>query len=251
MMQVFGERIHLIKESKSKNMKFSILYALLISILIFSCKKDDDADPVNMPAPKTSTLNLSDIQAGQMSQFVEYEGLCGTDSDRFSYTGDTINLKVIEFDSKLLFEETYTQFSKSVVNGTQNTDPVTYEVYPHDNYFLIPERMVSKLFFFYGNDTVLTAPNNKIQLHQETCILADKNSSPFIGDDVGYFVHFNVGPIELENKTAVSCVPGFMDLEAYLIHDGETLFMSHRLSPLGITNEKKVYEGWVALNRPI
>ena len=104
----------------------------------------------------------------------------------------------------------------------------------------IPERFNSALFFFYGNDTVTLAPQDRVNLVQNDCRLMLGNNN-FIGNEFGLVNDFQVGNINIQDKTAVSCIPVIFDLDAYLMYDQNQLYLSQSVDFDGVTN------GWVLL----
>jgi hypothetical protein len=218
-------------------MKLSKFCLLITLIGLMSCAKDDA--PI-IPDPEPSAeLNLKNLSEGQTASYVRLDGICGFD-DMFNYTQDTLILEIIDQDGDLYFQESFTEGSPLY---EFNPDPVAYPVIKEQDMILIPERDRSTLFFFYGNDTIKTAPQHEITLVQESCQqLAD--GEPFRGDLIAYLPTFDLHDISLREQTVVSCVPIIIDLEAFLCYKDGRLNLSYTLSSgfPGIT-----FQGWKLL----
>lgn len=200
----------------------------LITLALVSCTKDDDnnAGPIST---NTDQINLVDLEIGQVSIYERYQDVCGL-ADVFNLSGDTLRVEVVTADGKLYFEETYT--SGSVNFG--ESDPVRHEVIPNNGFILIPERMNSNLFYFYGNDTIHTQPQPDVNLAQGPCLLQHQNGEPFIGDEIGLISSFHLESINHGENFAISCVPPFMELDAYLLYASDgTLNLSQTVSLIG------------------
>lgn len=185
----------------------------LISLALVSCTKDDD----NNSGPTSAQgdpIKLTDLQVGQSSTYERYEDVCGL-ADVFDLSGDTLHVKVVTENGKLYFEESYTPGS---VNFGE-LDPIRHEVIFHDTFILIPERTNSNLFYFYGNDTIHTQPQPDVNLDQGFCYLQHENGDPFIGEEIGLLSSFHLETINHGENFAISCVPPFMEMDAYLLYD--------------------------------
>ncbi len=205
-------------------------YFLLICVLVVlnACTKDNDPiiDPPN-PVPETA-LNLSDLKEGQQSLFVKYISTCDSLEEKFEYTRDTMVVEVVEQGGELFLKEYYTEHSPIYLDTFIPNDPIYYPISGIENNVIIPERVNSALFYFYGNDTIRLNRQHDVNLVQQGCKLMI-DSNPFIGDEIGEVQNFLFGDIEVKNKTVVSCVP-MVDIDAYLIYSNEQLFLSHTVT---------------------
>ena len=224
----------------------SVTYMVTAVVLLTACKKDNPSTPASPPS-QANEVNLTTLANGQQSTYLGYETVCNHAADSFNYRQDTLILSVLDDESgQFYFQEDLTPYSTSRVNGTF-MKPITYRVIRTENYLLIPDRNESLLFYFYGNDTIQLQPAARVPLHQQDCILAHDSDNPFIGNDIGFFDSFDVGPITMQQKTAVSCVPAMMQLEAYLIYDENRLYMSHTIQNTGWgLPSRNTINGWVA-----
>ncbi|MFY0627211.1 MAG: hypothetical protein JXR07_13005 [Reichenbachiella sp.] len=182
-------------------------------------------------------IDFSNLEDNQKSYYIDYESACESISNDFSQKGDTLVLEVEEHDERIYFKEYLTQFSAS-----ENKDTIKYEIHINDDYLLIPDRRNSALFFFYGNDTIHLNSSNRVSLRQSKCRMFI-NQDVFIGEEIGFIDSFELGPYTIENKTAVSCVPEILNLEAYLIYDAHGLFASHSI----LTGQNVEVEGWIRI----
>jgi hypothetical protein len=206
------------------------LALLLIPFLAISCNSDDkdSNSPPSDPAPK-NTIELNNIQEGQINRYLRYTADCSDPEGSFTYTGDTLEVRTIMTIEGMAFFEEFTEGSTNMVG----VEPSETRVISHDGYILIPERQFSYLFFFYGNDTIHLAQPEDLNLNQGTCFLEYENGEPFIGEEIGFLPTFDYQDIRYQNNRIVSCVPPFMDLDAYLIYDESQLKMSHTLRNTG------------------
>lgn len=196
----------------------------LIPLALVSCTKDDDSNSSPVSA-QPDPINLTNLQEGQVSTYERYADTCGLIGGYY-LSGDTLRVEVITADGKLYFEETFTPGS---VNFGE-IGPIRHEVIFHETYILIPERTNSNLFYFYGNDTIHTQPQPDVNLYQGLCYLQYENGDPFVGEEIGYLSSFgNYG-----ENFAISCVPPFMELDAFLLYDVDgKLNISQTISLIG------------------
>lgn len=206
-------------------MKKSNILIPLFALLLLSCSKDDDSPDSAPPTP--SEINMSNLQVGQKSTYIRYQDVCGM-GDGFSFTGDTLEVEVTVVGNQMYFTEKYTPGSTNL----SATPVVNHKVTKHDGYVLIPERDISSLFFFYGNDTIWTNPQHDVNLSQDLCFVNYPDGNPFIGEEIGLINSFDIGAVSTGEATVVSCVPIMMDLDAYLIYDENELKISHSISPI-------------------
>ncbi len=199
-----------------KNFIFLFIPALILSS---ACTKDDDKP--SYQAPRDNYINLMSPSEGQENMYVRFTNECA-ENGAFTYPGDTLILSVIETDTTTLFKESFTAGSEHFAD----MEDAFYAVHGTDDYILIPHRLHSTLFFFYGNDTIHLSHAPDLELTQNNCNLIYPNGEIFTGDEIASLATFNMGDITLTDKTAVSCVPPFLDLDAYLIYDESGLAVS-------------------------
>ncbi|MBV6644441.1 MAG: hypothetical protein KI790_03275 [Cyclobacteriaceae bacterium] len=192
--------------------------AQIILLLFITIACSDDEPFTIISTPSENSVRLSAIEVGQKSTFLRYTAECG---DNFEFTGDSLYLSVFQSDNAFIFEEKISESSFGV-----QASPIRYEVQKKEGYLLIPDRSASALFFFYGNDTIFFNKPADVQLRQENCKLVYPSSDVFIGEEIGQVDMYQLGSLRVIQKTAVSCVPGFMNMDAYLMYD-EYLYLSH------------------------
>lgn len=212
--------------------------ALLIGLyLLFGCGSE-----VTPPSITHNPIKFSDPQVDQLSCYSEYRATCSMGNTGYSYTGDTLIVKVIEKNSQLHFMEYFSPHSPRFLNGDVNA--ISYPVEVKSEYLLITDRVQSNLFFFYGNDTIWTNPEHDIELEQDGCYLY-YNNDLFIGEEIGFAPELQFGNIEHSNKTVVSCVPVILALDAYLVYDNGDLNLSHTIQSM---SSQQDIRGWELIN---
>ncbi|MCI4666976.1 MAG: hypothetical protein MRZ79_02365 [Bacteroidia bacterium] len=212
-----------------------LLLILPLAILFWSC--DQEPEPIRPHSfNKSNTIDLGNPTVGQKTYYQLYESNCGSLNKDFNYVGDTLIVEITKQDDHWIMLEYLTEHS---VNYSP-LDTIYNPFYPDKQNTLIPNRFVSRLFFFYGNDTLRLQPDNRTKLIQKQCRL-EINGDVFVGNEVGQLNSFELPDMEVKDKTAVSCVPLVLSLEGYLIYDESELYVSHTiLSSDRIT-------GWVRL----
>lgn len=199
-----------------------ILSIIIFFLLFFSCTKESTTIDLG------NEINLSNLQEGQVSRYVRYTSQCADMDAHFEYTGDTLIVHVLKENSNFFFEETYSPYSKSIQKG-RVIEPIRYPVIQEAGKLVLPERTRSRLFNFYGSDDLHLSVKSKLPtLFQNGCRLELRGSS-FVGEDITKLNSFKIGPIQVYQKIAVSCVP-MIDIDGYLIYDKRQLFMSHTIT---------------------
>ncbi|MEM9023844.1 MAG: hypothetical protein AAGB22_08875 [Bacteroidota bacterium] len=227
-----------------------LLLCLMGAALLASCSDDDGGADNAIP---DNPVDLSSLRSGQASYYVQYTSNCASLEQDFRFTGDTVVLEVFERGGSTWLRERYTCNS---LTPSMWGAPITEEllrihetqITAREDYVLVHNRPGSVLFYFYDNDTIWLNPQHDIQLEQTGCKLRTGNTI-FIGNDIGQVDQFQVGPLAINNKTAVSCVPVILNLDGYLIYNTKHLYMSHTSSqsgwgPGGPGGEEFV-SGWV------
>ena len=216
-----------------------VLFTSIIALLYLSCSRDDGQAT---EGEYISTMDFSNLEVGQKSYYTSYSSTCAEYSSNIQWSKDTLILEVTAHKAGVYtLQESYTQFSESFNMG-ELPDPNEISVIFQDNYLLLPDRQNSNFFWFYGNDTLQLQPSHTVALVQEDCgLLLNKES--FIGNDIGIVSSFRVDNIEIENKIAVSCIPGFIgDIDAYLIYEDKSLNASH------VVFANNTVLGWIQLD---
>jgi len=205
-------------------------------IFVTACHQDDEPF---MPIFFTEQVNFSDLKVGQQSFYRAYQADCSDMNGTFEWTGDTLVLEVTGTASDLILRESFTKGSPIMNGQVIPPPPVEYPVSNIDEGVLLPERSASRLFYFYANDTLRLNPSHDITLQQDECFLTSE-SGVFVGNDIGYLPLFEVGEVKVAEKTAVSCEP-LIELDGYLIHDDEKLYVSHIVDLLDL---QSTIRGW-------
>lgn len=185
--------------------------ALLLSfylLLISSCQKDAFCG-----FGETNEIQLTDFRNGSSSSYLMFRTSCAEFEKKVEFTGDTLLLRLIENQDGWFFEESYSPGSPNM--GTFET--VQFPVYQESGFIRIPDRSTSSLFFFYGNDTIWTDGHFDDVLKQKNCLM-EISGTQFIGNEIGHLEKWKIGSQKYLDQTVVSCVPGFMELEAYLVY---------------------------------
>jgi hypothetical protein len=203
----------------------------LVLIIVWAC--DDTVPSLINEHP----LNFSQPQVGQKAYFQRYTSTCGNMTLDFEFTGDTLEVALTEVDGQFYLEERFT--SGSPLFNAGNTNAVPHKIEFKDDFALIPERTVSALFYFYGNDTIWLNPTQKENMTQNTCRI-DFAGQTFVGEEIGNISNFQIGPVKEQNKTVVSCVPNWniVQFDAYLIYDESVLSISH------VVRDDGLIQGW-------
>lgn len=198
-----------------------LIISSLLFFLLSSCTKE--ATTLDLG----SEINLSNLQEGQTSRYVGYTSQCADMDALFEYTGDTLIVRVLKENDDFYFEESYSPHSKTIQNG-RVIEPIRYPVIEEGGKLVLSERTRSRLFNFYGSDDLHLSVKSKLPtLFQNGCRL-ELRGNPFVGDDITKLNSFKIGPLQVYQKIAVSCVP-MIDIDGYLIYDSRQLLMSHRI----------------------
>lgn len=208
------------------NQLFGKLTLFLSLLLVIWACEDTIPDGVTNDNP----ISFSSPLEGQKAYFQRYTSHCDNLNLDFEFTGDTLEVALIRDKDEYYLRESFTAGSPLYQQG--NTTPMAHKIVFKDDFVLIPERVNSTLFFFYGNDTVHINPVQKEVMTQSACRI-DFQGQTFIGNEIGSLSSFQIGPLVENNKTVVSCVPNWIQLDAYLIYDENKLLMSHTVSSDG------------------
>lgn len=210
-------------------MKNLILFFTVLFLV--SCSKDE---PVTILPVIKEGVCLSELKAGQVSEYLSYLTYCNDVEGEFHYTGNKLTLTIIERDGKLFAQEDI------YYDHLDTTFTQDYEVYNEDQFIVIPERAASALFFFYDNDRINLSPESRIDLDQKGCQIFHSDNI-FEGNDIGVLETFKIGDILEDNMTLVSCEP-LVDIEAYLMYNDNALVASHTIAGLSLNPQ---ISGWI------
>ncbi len=183
------------------------LKRLFIILLIITGCNSDSVEPILQDA--MAGINFEKLQAGESFYYAGYQASCGS---TFEFTGDTLQIEVIESNDSIYLKETFTAGSPSFGESFQ------HQIIPGSEYLLIPERFNSRLFNFYGNDSLFLKKQPNATLAQNGCKLYI-GKELFTGEQIGKIENYKIGPIQISNKKGVSCVPVFLQMDGYLIYD--------------------------------
>ncbi|MEM7162881.1 MAG: hypothetical protein AAF487_10635 [Bacteroidota bacterium] len=219
-------------------MKNVVLYMAFL-LFLAACEKEQLQPIVNH-----NQIDLSNPKVGQISCYVEYNAACALGNSSYSFSQDTLIVKLIEQDGVLHFMEYLSYHSPSHLDGSFG-NPIYHPVIFENDYMLIPERQRSELFYFYGNDTVHIDPVHDLDLNQNGCYLYHPTGEQFVGEEIGFSDEVEFGMINKQEKTVVSCVPTILNLDAYIVYDRSSIHVSHTIHT---TTEEKKINGWVLLD---
>jgi len=217
---------------------FYNIFLFMACVLYLGCSKEEVKE---RPVPADGEIRLDALAAGQSSSYREYRTTCD-DMDDISFTGNILVVTSMIDEGQLYFTEQYTE------DSPDDMEPVRYEVHVYDDYLLVPDRSASRLFFFYGNDTIHLSPVPSKSLKQRSCFLMDGNDR-FVGNSIAEVADFNLGIAREQDQTVVSCVPNF-ELDAYLIYDEYQLQTSHTVSTSEFNGQVDTWvNGWSLIDR--
>lgn len=203
--------------------KLTLFFSILL--VIWACE-----DTVPDGITNNNPISFSSPSEGQKTYFQRYTSTCDNLNLDFEFTGDTLVVELVRNTDEYYLSESFTANSPLYQQG--NTTSVAHKIVFKDDFVLVPERNSSTLFFFYGNDTIHINPAQKEVMTQSACRI-DFKGQTFIGNEIGSINSFQLGPLIENNKTVISCVPNWIQLEAYLIYDENKLLMSHTVSSDG------------------
>ena len=224
---------------------FSRKYLLIIiGISTFiACSKSDEI--LKELTTTSNRIDFTNPQVGQISTYVRYAFNCADGDQTFEWTGDTLLLILSRDHEGYYFTELFMPQSPLYVSGLAQ-EPLTYPVRFENDVLVIPDRAESALFFFYDNEKLplKTPPGFGPLLKQNNCFL-EHDGVPFEGNEVAQVRQFDLGPLTIFNKLVVSCIPTYLNLQAYLLYDGHELVMTHSLSESEFFDRRSVdVQGW-------
>ena len=207
-----------------------IIFIFCFVVLLVSC--DEETTPSIRNVDTNAGINLRSLEVGNVSRYVLYESAC---DDRFRFTGDTLQVSIIEKEDTLYLKESFTVGSIREGNGE-------HAIIPKDGYILIPQRFNSQFLFFYGNDTIFLDRPTDSKLEQNGCRLFIDDEA-FIGDEIGSVDEFQFGEFEIHNRRGISCIPTFWEMEAYIFY-GDYLNLVHTIQMA----EEEMIIGFMAID---
>lgn len=218
--------------------------AIILSVfLLTACEIQSDL-PGPIDQVHADWINFSDPQDGQKTMYLRYESTCENLDKDFTYTGDTLIVEVQKTERATVLMEYYTTGSPSF---EFQADTAFHEIFSHGSFVLLPERENSSLFWFYGNDTLRLNPDTHEKIKQDRCHLSVGGRN-FLETEIGYLKNFDMGPIHIEDKSVVSCIPMIIASNAYLFHDANHLYMSHTSNESEFMGTISSHvSGWVAM----
>lgn len=184
------------------------LFAILLAFT--ACEKDAiptpvDPDPVINPA----RVNFQEPKVGQFNAFEAISYECGeaiNDDNRWELklTISAVTPETIEFT------ESY--------ENTTNT--VVYTALRQEGVIAISaeDRQQSRLFFFYGSDSLRLDAPTTTELTYQDCVFFD-GAEKFTGDYVAGVPSFELDGKTFKDQKVVSCVPVILNLDGYLFYD--------------------------------
>jgi len=212
-------------------MKTQILLLTGTIILLSCAKKDYDTQPL---PDADNRVNLASLAVGQHSIYLHFSGECSMDNAAF--TSDSMRLEVLQGENGFIFKESFTAGSPNF----GGIDPIEYAVYEEGDYILIPERFNSRLFFFYGNDSIWKNPLVEVELNKVGCLMYHPNGELFVGDEIGHIDHLDLGMETKNDLLVISCVP-FFTMDAYIGYTPAGFEVSYiQTGPM----DQPMIEGW-------
>jgi len=195
---------------------------LLFSILLLAfsaCEKtavptpiEPDPDPVINP----DRVNFQDPKVGQFNAFEAISYECGeaiVDENRWE-----LKLTITDVSPETI------EFTESYENTTNTT---VFTALRQDGVIAISaeDRAQSRLFFFYGSDSIRLDAPTTAELTYQDCVFFD-DGEKFTGDYVAGIPSFELDGKTFKDQKVVSCVPVILNLDGYLFYDKHGLTAS-------------------------
>lgn len=191
------------------------IFALLLAFT--ACEKTDTPTPIEPdPVINPDRINFQDPKVGQFNAFEAISYECGEaipDENRWELK---MTISAVTPDA-IEFTESY--------ENTTNTH--VYKALRQDGVINISaeDRRQSRLFFFYGSDSLRLDAPTTTQLTYQDCVFFD-GSEKFTGDYVAGVPSFELDGKTFKNQKVVSCVPVILNLDGYLFYDEHGLTAS-------------------------
>lgn len=183
-------------------------FVFFLLTLLASCEKDNISTPVEPePIINPERVNFQAPVVGQFNTYEVYSYECGEGS---SVDPWELKLTITNVDENSI------EFTESDNNGT----PQVFTAQRGNNVLLIsPEdRQQSRLFFFYGSDSLRLRPQPIVELTYRDCVFYT-GGGKFTGDFVAKMPVFELAGKTFRNQRVVSCVPMILNLDGYLFYD--------------------------------
>ncbi|WP_020571415.1 hypothetical protein [Neolewinella persica] len=205
-----------------------ILFTLLT--VFTACEKGNisapqDPDPVLNP----ERINFQEPVVGQFNTFEVFSYECGQASTN----------EVWELDLTITAsDENAIEFTESYENG----EDFVFEAQRKGDFLIInaEDRQRTRLFFFYGSDTLRLQAAPVAELSYSDCVFYE-NGEKFTGDFVASMPTFTIEGRSFLNQKVVSCVPVVLDLDGYLFYDQHGLTASITTSTSGFGGEETTF----------
>lgn len=214
---------------------------IILAFIFFACERLVDV-PAPQPDLREGWVDFADPQNGQKTMYLNYTSTCESLDGDFEFVGDTLILEVLKSNKATVLMEYFTPYSTS-----GRVDTVYHEIESHGTFALLPERIKSSLFSFYGNDTLRLQPDNHQKVKQDGCRLSIKGEN-FEENEIGFLKSVTIGDVTIEDKTVVSCIPMPLFLDGYLAYDRNHLYLAHTASANEFNGSQTSFvSGWVAM----
>lgn len=197
---------------------FKIVFPIFALLLAFTaCQKPTGLIPMEPePVLNPDRINFQEPQVGQFNAFESLYYECGeaiNDENRWE-----LKLTITDVTPEAIeFTETY----------ENNTNPLVYKALRQEGVITISaeDRERSRLFFFYGSDSIRLDAPTTTELTYEDCVFFD-GTEKFTGDYVAGVTSFQLDGKIFKDQKVVSCVPVILNLDGYLFYDQYSLTAS-------------------------
>lgn len=196
-------------------MKYFIFPILLLSVLFSACERDENITPVEPdPVRNPERLDFQSPVVGQFNTFEIRSYECGTE---IPSEGGELDLKITGVTEEAI------EFTEDTGNGT----PFVYSALRKEGMLLISpvDRQQSRLFYFYGSDTLRLAAAPTVEVTYQDCVFYD-DGEKFTGDYITSLPFFELDDKTFTDQKVASCVPVVLDLDGYLLYDEHGLSAS-------------------------
>ncbi len=187
----------------------------LVLLLITSC----DPEPITpQPSPQPVDPDRVSFQNPVVGQFNTFDVLSFECGQAVPAPSSDLTLSITAVtDDEIEFSE----------QSSGLTDPYVYtaERVPGNLLISAEERAGSRLFYFYGSDSIRLDAQPVAELNYQDCVFFNGNEK-FTGDYVASIPSFELEGRTLSNLKSVSCVPIILDLDGYLLYDSNNLHAS-------------------------
>ncbi|MCB0835116.1 MAG: hypothetical protein KDD99_00540 [Bacteroidetes bacterium] len=201
-------------------------------------KPETPDDPLYLDNP----IDWENPLPGQQTLYRGYLSTCDNYDADFTFTNDTLILKVLSKDGELYFAESFTVHSSIFQSGVA-TNAVVYQVLESDHAITIKDRNLSYLFHFTDTERFLFNADMDRYFTQFGCtIWPDTIIDPmpvFSKTIIGKIPHFKAGDSYFEDLVIYS---NYIGEDGFILFKQNTMVVSHFLS------ENRFVQGWLKLN---